>query len=446
VSRTLLAATLILAAATSLDAQQPSPPDLEEAAEFARHAAAAAVGRSPRVFSEALDVDAILARHIGAAAWNGLTERQRDRLRAFVRERFLGALAAPRGEQGEIAWSAARAGGLPSSWDVFLGLKFGERVLKTRWVVSRGTTGFSISDVLLADPGISLARAATRSLGPEPVRRRNRGRQARSEALPRVVGLVVIALVVLLAARRLSPDKRRLLYWTAVAPTVLFAGDGFLAVRRVLSEPYALEEHIPREPWSEASEGALRAQRAGRFEESREHWAQALAAGEDPGPIEYQIGLAYQARGELDHARAQFERALRERPPAPGAAREMAAMAVAAGRQAEAEQWLKAYLALAGPDPDSLALAAVVESNLGKSRESLAAIQEARAMVGEGWRAAELEARVRARAGDAAGAVAALRPLEAEGRLDRSALRASPDYLRIATDPVWVAFLNEKTK
>jgi tetratricopeptide (TPR) repeat protein len=256
--------------------------------------------------------------------------------------------------------------------------------------------------------------------------------------------LVVIALVVLVAAPRLSGEKRHLLYLIAAAPAVLFAGDGILAVRRVLSEPYSIPDRFPSEPWAQASDAALRAERAGRFEEAREEWALALAAGEDAGPIEYQIGLAYRARGELEHARGQFERAIRENPPAPGAAREIAAIALAAGRQAEAEQWLKAYASMAGPDPDSLALIAVVESNLGKPRESVEAIREARAMVGEGWRAAELEARIRARAGDAAGAVTALRPLEAEGRLDRRALRADPDYVRIATDPAWVAFLNEK--
>lgn len=435
---------LAMGAAVCLEAQQSSPPELEEAAEFARRSARAAVAGSSRVFSETLDVDGILARYVGEGVWKGLAERQRDRLREFVRERFLAALAAPKGEEGEIPWSAARAGTLPSSWDVFLGLKFGEKVLKTRWVVWRGPAGLRIHDVVLTDPGISLARSSLRSLGPEPVRHRDRVTQARSEALPRLLGLVMIALIVLLAAPRLPPDKRRLLYLCAAAPAVLFAGDGLLAVRRALSEPYAIPDHVAPEPWAQASEAALRAERAGRFDEAREHWARALAAGEDAGPIEYQIGLAYRARGDADRARAQFERALRENPPAPGAAREMAAMALAAGRQTEAEQWLKAYSAMAGPDPDTLSLDAVVESNLGNATGSLEAIRQARAMVGEGWRAAELEARVRARAGDAAGAVAALRPLAAQGRLDRSALRADPDYLRIATNPVWVAFLDEK--
>jgi hypothetical protein len=444
--RLFLAGAIALGVSLPLEAQQPSPSESEEVAEFARHAASAAVRGSPRVFSETLDVDGILTARLGAEAWNGLAARQRDLLRGAVRDRFLSALAAPRGEEGDIAWSAVRAGNSPSTWDVFLGLKYNEKTVKTRWSVARQKSGLRITDVVLADPGVSLARVALRTLGPEPVRRRNRSAQARAEAVPRVLGLVVILGIVIIAWPRLSREGRRLLLLVAAAPAVLFAGDGILAVRRVLSEPFALAEQPPSEPWAQASEAALRAERAGRLDEARERWAEALAAGEDAGPIEYQIGLTYRARSELDHARAQFERALREIPPAPGAAREIASMAAAAGRHADAEQWLRIYVSLAGPDPETLALAAVVESNLGKTRESVEAIREARLMVGEGWRASELEARIRARAGDAAGAVAALRPLEAQGRLNRAELRSNPEYLPIATDPAWVAFLNEKGK
>ena len=71
-------------------------------------------------------------------------------------------------------------------------------------------------------------------------------------------------------------------------------------------------------------------------------------------------------------------------------------------------------------------------------------LPEARRLVGGGAQGAELEAKIRARAGDAAGAVAALRPLMRQGGLDREALRSDPAYLPIATDPAWVRFLNEK--
>lgn len=72
-------------------------------------------------------------------------------------------------------------------------------------------------------------------------------------------------------------------------------------------------------------------------------------------------------------------------------------------------------------------------------------IRVARSLVGESWKRAELEAQVYARSGNAAATVAALRPLEAEGKLNRPALRADPAYLAIATDQAWVSFLSETT-
>jgi hypothetical protein len=85
----------------------------------------------------------------------------------------------------------------------------------------------------------------------------------------------------------------------------------------------------------------------------------------------------------------------------------------------------------------------VVQTNLGDTAAAVETIRAARALVGEDWRKAELEARIYARAGNAAAAVAALRPLEGQGKLDRAALRAEPAYLPIATDPAWVSFLAE---
>ena len=122
-------------------------------------------------------------------------------------------------------------------------------------------------------------------------------------------------------------------------------------------------------------------------------------------------------------------------------------MEVADGRFAEAEGLLARYVQLAGPDPDTLALLAVVQTNLGQRVDALRTVREAGALLGgEGWREGELEAQLSARAGDAAGCVAALRRLEEKGSIDRSRLRSDPAYLPIATDPVWVAYLNEKPK
>jgi tetratricopeptide (TPR) repeat protein len=439
-ARLLLIGMVALAAGNRLEAQL-SAPDLEEASEFARRAAGAAVRGPDRVFSEALDADAILSSQVGADAWSGLSERQRQQLRTIVRDRFLTALRAPHGTPGEIVWSAARPG--PDSVDVFLGIGLREKTLKTQWRIRGSTSGWRVRDVILVDPGISLARAASKSLGSEPVHRRHRAQQVRAEAAPRAAGLVVIALVAALAAHRLERPRRHLLFMMAAVPALLFVTDGVLAVRRVLGERYAIQEGLPREPWASAEETGRTEERRGRVAEARAAWAKALSAGADPGPIEYEIGLAAKGRGDLSRAEVFFRKALEESVSAPGAARELASIAAAAGRLPEAERYLERYFSLSGPDPDSLSLAAVVKTGLGKSAEALEAIRQARLLVGEGWRATELEARVRARAGDATGTVAALRMLERDHGIDRSALRANPEFLPIATDPIWTTFLNE---
>ncbi len=156
------------------------------------------------------------------------------------------------------------------------------------------------------------------------------------------------------------------------------------------------------------------------------------------------MGLAARARGDLQAAVGDFERALAEKPPAPGALRELAAIRLSRGEFEAARSLLETYLREAGPDPETLATLAVVQTNLGEAAAAVRSIEQARSMVPEAWRRAELEAQIHARSRDASATVAALKPLESEGRLDRSALRADPAYLPIATDPVWVSFLSER--
>ena len=422
-------------------AELTSPPDAEEAADFARRAALAALHGPPKIFLESLDADGIMQRLIGAEVFAGLSERQQELLRTAVREHFLQALAAPAGETGEIAWASTADAG-HDAVSVFLGLRYRSTLLKTRWTVARTRRGLAVEDVVLVDPGLSLAAEMGRALGPEPVRRRNVAGEARARAMPRLAGVAAIVVVVLVFARRLPADRRQLL-WTAAVPALLFLVDGALAVQRALSEPYALSDGLPAQPWRQYEKLALAAQAQGLPETAREQWTKALAEGAPPGPVYYQMGLSARGGGDTTDAAAEFERALAAAPPAPGAARELAVIALAAGRNADARALLHRYLDDAGPDVESLAALAVAETNLGDTSAALAAIATARSLVGEDWRKAELEARIQARAGNAAAAVAALRPLEAQGKLDRSALRAEPGYLPIATDPAWVAFLNE---
>jgi hypothetical protein len=443
-----IASSVFLAAPAAADV---GPADVEEAADVARRAALDLIrSRDGRLFSEALDADGILLRRLGADAWNRLTDRQRERLRGAVRERFRRTLAPPPVAAGdvpaaEIAWSAAQPAG--NGVDAFFGLKFDSRMLKTRWSMRHVGGGWRIADIVLTDPAVSIARTAEQSLGPRPSQRGTPSQEIWSNLAPRAGAVVVILLVAVILLLRLPAAKRPLVYWTAFAPIALIAIDGWLAVQRVLSEPYVLAPESGSDRWRTLEQAALSAEREGNVDAAREIWGRALAAGGPAGPIEYQIGLAALRRGDTVRAQAEFSRSLSERDAAPGAARELAAIQVAAGRYAEAEPYLTRYLDLTGPDPDTLSLLAVVQTNTGKNAQALETIRRARALVsGEAWRGEELEAQVHARAGDAAGTVAALRPLDAQGLVDRTALRSDPTYLPIANDPAWIAFLNERKR
>jgi Flp pilus assembly protein TadD len=429
--------------APALWAQETTSPAAEEAADFARRAAFAALHGPPKIFLETIDADAILRRLLGGSVWSALTGRQQALLRTAVREHFAQALAPASGGSGEVAWASVSDGG-PGPVAVDMGLRYGSSILKTRWIVRKSPRGWTIEDILLVDPGLSLAAEVGRLLGPEPVRRRDAGREARAKATPRLVGLAAIAALVAVFARRLPRDRRPLLWLTASVPAALFLVDGALAVQRTLSEPYALAPAPPAQPWRQLEKRALEAQEAGRPEEAREAWLRAVETGAAAAPVHYQMGLNARARGDLDEAVAEFQRALAEKPPAPGALRELAAIRMSRGEFETARSLLEAYLREAGPDPETFATLAVVQTNLGDTAAAVRTIESARSMVPDAWRRAELEAQIHARSGDATAAVAALKPLEAEGRLDRSALRADPAYLPIATDPVWVSFLSER--
>ena len=398
-----------------------------------------------RTFVEALDTDGALQARLGVPHWFGLTEGQRERFRSIVRSHFVQTLTPPRNAPpGEVAWSSASPGKSGRNADVILGLRFGERILKTRWVVRPVGDGWKVSDIVLSDPGISLTASALRLLGPEPVRRRDRRREAERAAYPRLAALAAIALILVFALPRLSPAHRRLLLLTASAPALLSIIDGALAVQRTLAEPFAIAPNAGAPRWRMAEQQALRAEREGRVPEARRLWAVAISDGEPPGPIRYQMGLAARDRGETEVAREEFTRALNEATPAPGAAKELAILDVSQGNSARAEEEWERYLQVSGEDPEALSQLAAVQTTLGKTQAALDALGRARTLMGDAWRGARLEAQVRARAGDAAGAVAALRSLDTQGRVDRAALRADPAFLPIATNPVWVSFLNER--
>ncbi len=230
--------------AGALPAQETTLPDAEEAADFARRSASAALHGPPKIFFESLDADSVLRRILGAPVWGGLTDRQKALLAATARDHFARALAAPSNTTSEVAWAALP--GVPGPPVlVDLGLRYGGSVLKTRWEVRRGPRGWKVEDVVLVDPGLSLAGELGRLLGPEPLRRREGAAEARSRAWPRLAGLVAIVAVLLVFGRKLPAERRRLLWLAAAVPAVLFAVDGILAIRRTLSEPFALAEASP---------------------------------------------------------------------------------------------------------------------------------------------------------------------------------------------------------
>ena len=362
----------------------------------------------------------------------------------MIRDHFFQTLEPPPGTSTGIAWSSARPE--TDGVAVLLGLRYPTGVLKTRWSLARSAAGWTIQDVVLADPGISIAGEAMRSLGPNAAQRRDPGQETRAILLPRVLGLAAITVIVLLVRRRLTPAGRRILLLTAAAPAILFGVDGFLAVQRVRAEPYVLPEVLRPAPWRIAEREAVRAQREGRVEDAKRAWERAVGAGAPPAPALYQIGLALKAAGRTPEARAAFQGALSGPKPAPGAGKELGLLALAEGNSGEARDRLSQYVAEVGPDPDSLSALAVAEANLGESGSALKSVDAARALMADRWRGVGLQARLYARAGDARRTVDALRALEADGKLDRESLRSDPAYVGIATDPIWVEFLNEKPK
>jgi hypothetical protein len=344
-----------------------------------------------------------------------------------------------------VAWITAR----PESKDgvaVWIGLDYpGNRQLKTTWRMSRSRSDWRVSDVVLSDPGMSVARSFLRSLTGNPLIPADRTRAAREAAMPRLALLGTILLVVVLFWRR-TRKNRHILILTALAPAVIVALEGTLAVRAAMMERWTLRESIPNEPWRGPVAAALAAIDGGDLEGARSKARVAVGLGADAGPLAYAIGRAEHAAGNLPAAATEFAHALEAQPPAPGAARELAAMDLAQGRGEAARQRLLQYLSVAGPDPESLTLLAVAALSARNNPQAIEAIEAARQIVGGGLRGSELEARIRARAGDGSGAVAALRPLDAAGLLDRAALRKDPAFVAIATDPAWESFLAERPK
>ena len=299
-------------------AQEGVSPLSEEAADFARRAALSALHGPRKIFLESIDADGILRRLLGSAVFGGLTLRQQELLRSTVRDRFAEALAPAFGASSEVRWAWVPPIGQGPVL-VSVGIHYGGAMLKTRWMVSRAHRDWSIEDIVLVDPGLSLAGEVGRLLGPRPVVRRDGAHEARARALPRLLALLAIAIGVGILSRRLPRPRRSLLWLTASVPALLLVIDGGLAARRAFKEQYSLVETLPPQRWREFEKLALEAQRAGNGELARAAWQKAVDADAPRAAVYYQLGLwralkaTWNKRGGISSARSRNVHPRRER-------------------------------------------------------------------------------------------------------------------------------------
>jgi hypothetical protein len=427
----LLIVLLVLCTTPFLEAQ-------EGPVEAAKRLAIAVVAGPKSLFLEALDVDGLLEKQVGPEAWHDLTGRQRDLLRSAARERFLAALAPPSPAASGVAWSAALPPASDGGQDALVGLRLGGQVLKTRWLLRRPADRWRIRDVVLSDPGISLAQATAAGFGTRPLVARRGRTRVLAGLLPPLAALVVIAIVVALAAPRLPPPRRRILNLAAAGAALVFLVAGVAAAGRGFAHPYDLVPPAAGPPWRASQERARAAERAGRAEEARAGWERALREGPPVGSVAYERGLAARQRGDAASARlssrALSPRARRRPEPArrsPRSTPRRDACRMRSGRSPVTSP-LRARI----PRPRRSRPSS--PRNLGKTAEAVASIGQARRLSADGSRGAELEAQIRARP-----ATPEAPSLSCARSPGPRALRADPAYLTIATDPAWMAFINE---
>ena len=365
-----------------------------------------------------------------------------------MREHFAQALA-PVGGRVRRGRVGLRRGLRQGAVFVDLGLRYGPSVLKTRWTVRphaarTGRSRTSSSSI----PGISLAGEVGRLLGPEPVRRHD---AAQRGPRPRAA-----------ARRRLPRDPRRSPSSSGAgsrpkAPAssgsrppfrrCSFSVDGALAVHRALSEPYALVESLPPQPWRQPRSSPSPLRRTAGRRRPAPRGTRRSRPGPRPGRSTTRWDSPPARAATRPRPRRISSARSPEAPPAPGAGRSSRPLALTDGRLAEARSLLQRYLREAGPDPDTLATLAVVETEPRRHRRR-------RRDDADGARAASERAgrRPSSRPRSTPARATRRRPSrrcarsKAEGQLDRAVLRADPAYLSIATDPAWVGFLAEASR
>ncbi len=292
-------------------------PDAEEAADFARRSASAALHGPRKIFFESLDADGIVRRLVGAPVWAALTGRQQDLLATTVREHFASALA-PRRPDPRPRWHG------PS-------FRRRRRPRPCRSISACATGDASSRRAGPSDAGHAAGRSKTLSSSTRGSRSPMRsavssGRSRCGGATPR---------------GRPAPGPGRGWGASRPSPSSCFSSPGACPRAGAASSgsrpfpPFSSRSTVrwPSDEHSRSrSRSASRRPRPGagsRTPPSRPSaWptparhgppgTSAIEAGAPRAPVEYQMGLSARSVGELAVARADFERALAESPPAPG--------------------------------------------------------------------------------------------------------------------------------
>ena len=448
--RSGLALLALVAAAGAADAahtgESPvlSAPQIEEASAAARRAAGALARQNERGLEKTFDEESLVAEAVGPSIAARLTARQRravgDRMLDWIAGPFTAKPAPPQAQTPFFV--DVRPDGADALVSLLVPVSTG--YLKTTWRMRAVGGDWLAEDVILPDLARSLRAEAIETLGRPPIAViRNRSAEARRLAVPRVIGIAGVIVVAFFFARRMRPKERLVLFVAALAPAVLFAADGYLAIARAWSEPIQLRL-ADGAPWQHALRLFQAAIRAGNRPRSRAAAAEAISLGAAPEPFHLVLGSLAEAHGDTSEAAAEYRRALAPPRPAPGAWAGLARLAVAAGRDDESVASWGNYFALVPPDLNSLFWLAVAQGH----RHDFAAAQEtiARALALDPSAAQmyELSARLYGAAGDASGAIARLREQQNLAPIDRKAIAADGNFAPIAENEAWKKFLDEK--
>ena len=440
-----LAAALLVVAGEARGSGEPlTAPQIEESTALARRGVEALARRNVAALSGVFDENALVAAAAGPELAPRLTARQR---RAIV-DRMLDWFSGPFSARPAPVRPSITLGARADAGDAVVALlvAVSSGYLKTEWRIHPAGPDGRVEDVLLTDLGRSLRGEAVEALGPPPVARlRRRAEEARRAAWPRVAGLAAVLVVAGIFARRARPRERIVVLVAALAPAVLFAADGYLAVSRVWNEPVELKL-TDGPPWGYSLQQFQLAVSRGNRARARSAAGEAISLGARPEPFHLVLGRLAEDAGDLKDASSSYARAIAPPAPAPGGWAGLARLESVDGRDAEAiEKWNR-YFSVAPADPNSLFWMAVAEGHL----HDFAAAQEALARA-IGLNPSEpelyaLSARLYGAAGDAPNAIARLREEEKLRPVDRAAIAADGNFTAIADDADWKAFLEENRK